>query len=208
MHEHDDGRDASEMHLIASSRRAARTRCTSATDRRQEDEPGSEKTAGSIESNIADSEVRASRASGSSECSDPATAVLHNKLTTTNSTIVPTTMNITYCRRRPVCTARSDRPRSQVQSANVSTMPSTIERSTDDVDTPRQCRGRSRRAQWMNRRRSPCGRTPRDRCDSNSVGRTNTTSYSSSNYHLFHSSVVERLERAGVISAGSSIRHR
>src|SRR3954454_11809155 len=52
----------------------------------------------------------------------PATAYLHQNVATTNSTTVPTTINITYCRIRPVWIERIERARSQVFSANVLTL--------------------------------------------------------------------------------------
>ena len=125
------------------------------------------------------------------------------------STTVPTTMNITYCRSWPVCIARSDRPRSQVLSANVSTQPSIDELVADDRDhRPPACDTTTRQAvdEAVDQ---ACGRAlGNEAARSNSVGRTNIESYSSSNHHLCHEEVVERANCRRSVVGTRSARHR
>jgi hypothetical protein len=59
----------------------------------------------------------------------PAIVVRKSRLAMTNSATVPTTMNITYCRRCPVWSFLSSRPAFHVAVAVALTSPSTSVRS-------------------------------------------------------------------------------
>ena len=69
----------------------------------------------------------------------PATAARKSMLASTKIATVPTTMNITYWRRRPVCSFFSWRPASQVAAAVALTRPSTRFRSIQ-ASMPANCR--------------------------------------------------------------------